>query len=209
MPEQKPSYIGQYGYDPTKDMQDMDTLEMTNKYGMSYEKVEDPDDTGRNIFSIGTQGFRGGNVEQGGGEQEQASLGESIIGGGTGGTVDTRQQGSSPSFMKYGSGGSGGGGANYEQIAKTGASTLASAMSWLQGSKAQDVEDFQKQLDTFLQNQYDQDQLRQQKFTNEVGDQKLAIGQKAQAEEKSWDQELLRSNELNDIASKLRQQAVV
>ncbi len=201
MQEKKPtSYIGQYGYNPEDNMQDMDTLEMTNKYGLSYEKVEDPDDTGRNIFSIGTMGFRGGNVEQGGGEQEQASLGESMVGGGTGGMIDTRQQGSSPSAMKFG----GSGGANYEQIAKTGASTLASAMSWLQGSKAQDVEEAQKQMDDFLNKQYDDDMARQQSFDNNMSQKTTAIGERQTKDNESWDQQLLRMNHLNDIASQLR-----
>jgi hypothetical protein len=204
----KQTYIGQYGYDPTQQMQDMDTLESTNKYGLSYEGIEDSDDTARNLFSVSTQGLRSGNVQQGGGEQKQASLGEGIISAGTGGTIDTRQQGSSPAFMQFGSMGRGGGGANYEHIAKTGVSTGASIMDWIQTSKADDVEEFQKQLDEHIQRQYDADQARQKKFDDNIGKQQQTIGERKQAESRSWDQELLRMNDLASLASSLREQAV-
>lgn len=205
MEQQNKSYIGQYGYDPTQQMQDMDTLESTNKYGLSYERVEDPDATGRNITSIFTQGQRSGNAEQGGGPQKQGTIAESAIS--NFGGIDTRARGGQSKLMDYVSAGSGGGGANYEEIAKTGTSIGATAMDWIQQSKAQDVEQFQKELDSFLQNQYDADNKRQNQFEIDAGLKQQAIGQKQEATQRSWDQELLRMNDLMNIASQLRSQA--
>lgn len=201
------NYIGMYGYDPTANQQDMTNLESTNKYGLSYEKVEDPNDTARNVFSVSTQGFRSGNMEQGGGAQKQASLGEGIIGAGTGGMIDTRQRGATPAAMQFGSGGSSGGGANYEQIAKTGASTLASALTWVQGKRAQDVEQTREALHEYINNLAKQDAVKQQKFDTNMENKTQAIGQQQQSAQSSWDQQIAQMNSYSNILDKLEQEA--
>jgi hypothetical protein len=201
------TYQNQYGYNPSAEFKDMKNLESTNKYGLSYEKVENPNDASRNLASVVSQGLRSGNIEQNGGEQKQASLGESIIGLGSGGAADTRigigglLQGKTAA-SKFG----GMGGANYEEIAKAGASTLASAMSWLQASKAQSLEDRKNAFDAFIKKQQEQDQSRQQSVENDLNTQTQAIGDKATSEQQSWDKQLLALNNRNSMIQTLRQQ---
>ena len=193
-------------YSPYDFWKDDVSQPLTEKYGMSYERVQNPNDTARNIFSIGTQGFRSGNVEQGGGVQKQASLGEGITGGATGGIVDTRMNplgGGKQAFTKFG----GMGGADFGQIMKTGAATLSSAMSWVQGKKAQDLDQRKAAFDEYIKNVQAQDEANQNKFDTSIQDKYKGIGTQSTAATKTWVDQLAELNKRNSLASALSSQA--
>lgn len=182
--------------------QDATQMPITNRLssttGISPESVDDPHNAGKNIATMTTEGFRGSNTG-GNGMTKQSSWGQIIANSLTGGT----NEGSQGGFSKY----IGNGGADYSEIAKTGAAMLATGLQWVRKYQAADQQDRTKALNDYVNHVYQQDQAKQQNVQSNMNQQVTDSQNNAQTSEDSWQKQLDQINSNNATINAMWQAA--